>query len=63
VSVPCILLRVPGEAALACGGVSDEFFNEHIRPEVNLIHRGRFTFVATAELERWAEANGERWPC
>jgi hypothetical protein len=59
VSVPRILLRVPREAALSCG-VSEEFFNEHIRPEVNLIPRGRLVLVATSELERWARDNGDR---
>jgi hypothetical protein len=58
-TVPRITLRCPSEAALALG-VSDEFFDEHVRPDLKLIRRGRYTFVTTTELQRWAEANSAR---
>jgi hypothetical protein len=58
-SIPRVLLRLPSEAAAALG-VSDEFLDLHIRPELRLIRRGRFTFVSVRELERWAESNGAR---
>jgi hypothetical protein len=54
-----LILRVPSEAAAALG-VSDEFFDQHCRPELRLIRRGRYTFVAVSELQRWADANGAR---
>jgi hypothetical protein len=57
--IPRITLRCPSEAAAALG-VSDEFFDEHIRSEVKLIRKGRYTFVAVSELQHWAEANGAR---
>jgi hypothetical protein len=57
--IPRVTLRVPSEAAQALG-VSDEFFDEHVRPELRLIRRGRFTFVAVAELQAWAEKNSAR---
>jgi hypothetical protein len=58
-SVPRVTLRCPSEAAAALG-VSDEFFDEHVRHELRLIRRGRFTFVAVKELELWAEKNASR---
>jgi hypothetical protein len=58
-TVPRITLRCPSEAAASLG-VSDEFFDEHVRPELKLIRRGRYTFVSVAELSRWADANSAR---
>jgi hypothetical protein len=58
VSVPRVTLRVPFEAAEALG-VSRNFFDEHIRPELKLVRRGRAILVPVSELERWAEANAE----
>jgi hypothetical protein len=57
--LPRITLRVPSEAALALG-VSDEFFDEHVRPDLRLIRKGRYTFVSVAELEKWADSNAAR---
>ena len=47
----------PAEAAAALG-CSRDFFDEHVRPELRLIRRGRRVFVAIAELERWLERSG-----
>ena len=47
----------PDEAAAALG-CSRDFFDEHVRPELRLIRRGRRVFVAIAELERWLERSG-----
>jgi hypothetical protein len=58
-TIPRVFLKVPTEAAEACG-VSVDYFDKHIRPELKLIRRGRFTFVTVKELERWAEANSSR---
>jgi hypothetical protein len=42
------------EAAEALG-VSRDFFDEHVRPEVRIVRRGRRVFVAVKELERWLD--------
>jgi hypothetical protein len=54
-----ITLRVPKEAAAALG-VSDEFFDTYVRPEVKVIRRGRLVLVSVRELERWAETSSAR---
>jgi hypothetical protein len=59
VTVPRVALRVPGEAAAALG-VSPDFFDQHVRPELKLIRRGRLIFVSVRELEAWAEREAAR---
>jgi excisionase family DNA binding protein len=54
-SIPAIALTPP-EAAAAIG-VGEDFFTEHVRPELRLIRRGRKVLIPVAELERWTEAN------
>jgi hypothetical protein len=54
--IPRVALRVPDEAASALG-VSPDFFDERIRPELRLIKRGRLILVSVRELENWAAAN------
>ena len=44
----------PGEAAHALG-VSRDFFDEHVLPELRVVRRGRRRLVAVCELERWLE--------
>jgi len=39
--------------------VSDDFFREHVKPELRIVRRGRRQFIARAELERWLAASGE----
>lgn len=58
-ALPRLALRVPTEAAAAIG-CSEDFFAEHVRPEVKLIRRGRLVFIATSELERWLLENSSR---
>lgn len=41
-----------GAASIGC---SRDFFDEHVKPELKLIRRGRRVFVSVAELERWLE--------
>ncbi len=52
------LALTPSEAAAAIG-VGEDFFTEHVRPELQLIRRGRKVLVPVAELERWMGANAE----
>jgi len=41
-------------------GVSRDYFDEHIGPELRWIRRGRKKLVAVKELERWLEENAAR---
>jgi hypothetical protein len=54
-----LALRVPDEAAETLG-VSPDYFDKHVRPEVRLVRRGRLVFVSVAELQRWLESNAAR---
>ena len=56
-SIPRLALT-PREAAAAIG-VGEDFFSEHVRPELQLIRRGRKVLVPVAELERWTRTNAE----
>jgi excisionase family DNA binding protein len=44
----------PAEAAQALG-VSRDFLDEHIAPELRIVRRGRRKLIAIRELERWLE--------
>ena len=56
VAVRPIALRPP-EAAAALG-VSDDWFNQNVRPFVRSIRRGpRLRLYPVAELERWTQEN------
>jgi excisionase family DNA binding protein len=51
-SVPRLTLS-KAEAAESLG-VSVDFFEQHIQPELRVIRRGRKVLVLLAELNRWA---------
>lgn len=55
--IPRVALT-PREAAAAIG-VGKGFFNEHVRPELRLVRRGRKVLVPVADLERWVNENAE----
>jgi excisionase family DNA binding protein len=38
-------------------GVSRDFLDQHIRPELRLVRRGRKILVSVRELEHWLERN------
>jgi hypothetical protein len=42
----------PGEAA-ECLGVSRDYFDNHVGPELRWVRRGRRKLVSVRELERW----------
>ena len=44
------------EAADALG-VSVDFFEKHIMPELRIIRRGRRRLIPVSELERWLDEN------
>jgi excisionase family DNA binding protein len=51
---------MPNEAADLLG-VSRDFFDEHVRPELRIIRRGSKTIlVPVRELERWVEQSAVR---
>lgn len=56
--VPRLALNV--EEACASLGVSWDFWQEHIAPDVCVVRRGRRKLVAVRELERWLAENAER---
>jgi excisionase family DNA binding protein len=49
----------PAEAAEALG-VSRDYFDQHIKPELRVVRRGRLVLVPVAELERWIEQNAAK---
>ncbi len=52
---------VPNEAASMLG-VSRDFFDEHIKPELRIIRRGSKTIlIPITELERWVDHSAARF--
>lgn len=43
-------------------GVSVDFLEQHVMPELRIVRRGRRRLIPLRELERWLEANAERAP-
>ncbi|MGD0713099.1 MAG: DNA-binding protein [Gaiellaceae bacterium] len=58
VTAPLRITLMPAEAAAALG-VSRDFFDDHVKPELRVVRRGRLVLIPVRELERWAEANAE----
>jgi excisionase family DNA binding protein len=51
----------PEEAAQMLG-VSRDFFDEHVKPELRIVRCGsRTVLIPVAELVRWVERNAARW--
>jgi hypothetical protein len=49
----------PDEAAAALG-VSRDYLDQHVAPELRWVRRGRRKFVAIAELQRWLDREAAR---
>ena len=49
----------PDEAAAAVG-VSRDYLDEHVGPELRWVRRGRRKFVSVRELERWLDESAAR---
>jgi hypothetical protein len=41
-------------------GVSRDFFDEHVLPELRIVRRGRRRLIPVRELERWLEEEARR---
>jgi excisionase family DNA binding protein len=54
-NVPRLALTV--EEAAESLGCSVDFFNEHVRPELVLVERGRKRLFPVSVLEKWLERN------
>jgi excisionase family DNA binding protein len=48
------------DEAAASLGVSRDYFDEHVRPELRVVVRGRRRLVRIGELERWLAENEAR---
>jgi hypothetical protein len=57
-ALPRLAFRV-GEAA-AVLGVSEDFFTEHIAPELRWVRRGAVKLVSLRELERWLDSSASK---
>jgi excisionase family DNA binding protein len=53
IRAPLERLAVSPEEAASSLGVSRDFFDEHIAPELRIVRRGRRKLIALSELERW----------
>ena len=57
-TIPRLALTV-AEAAASLG-VSDDFFREHVAPELRIVRAGRKRLIAVKELERWLASSAAR---
>ena len=57
-TVPRLALTVA--EASASLGVSDDFFREHVAPELRIVRAGRKRLIAVKELERWLSTSASR---
>jgi len=53
-AAPLRLALSPDEAAASLG-VSRDYLDEHVAPELRWVRRGRRKFVSVRELEAWLE--------
>lgn len=53
-SVRLAFSKAEASAAL---GVSVDFFEQHVMPELRIVRRGRRRLIPLAELERWLTEN------
>lgn len=56
--VPRLALRM--EESADAIGVSVDFFEKHVMPELKCVRRGRLKIFPVRELERWLVENAER---
>ena len=51
------LTRAEASAAI---GVSTDFFEQHVQPDLKVVRQGRKVLVPVAELERWVAERANR---
>lgn len=57
-SLPRLALT-KAEAAMSLG-VSVDFFDEHVLPELRIVRRGRRRLIPLVELQRWLDISAQR---
>jgi excisionase family DNA binding protein len=50
-----VRLALSKQEAAAALGVSVDYFEDHVQPELRIVRRGRRRLIQIAELERWLE--------
>lgn len=58
-SPPPALALSKADAAAALG-ISVDFFERHVMPELRIVRRGRRRLIPLVELQRWLDANAHR---
>ena len=58
VALPRLAFNSKAEVAEALG-VSPDFVEDHVWPELKVVRRGRKGFVAVTELQGWLDQNAE----
>lgn len=53
-------LALSKREAAAVLGVSIDFLEQHVMPELRIVRRGRRCLIPVRELERWLETNAAR---
>jgi excisionase family DNA binding protein len=48
------------QEAAAAIGVSVDFFEQHVQPDLKLVRQGRKVLIPVAELEAWVSENAQR---
>jgi len=57
---PVIRLALSKSEAAEAIGCSVDFLEEHVWPELRIVRRGRLSFVAITELQRWLDKEAHR---
>ncbi len=57
---PSPRLALSTDEASAALGVSKDYFDTHVRPELKVVRRGRKILIPANELERWLERSASR---
>jgi hypothetical protein len=58
--VPAVRLALSPDEAAAALGVSRDYLDEHIGPDLRWVRRGRRKLVAVRELQRWLDESAAR---
>ena len=58
-NAPARIALTKAEAAAAIG-VSTDFFEQHVQPDLAVIREGRKVLIPVAELERWVAERANR---